>query len=135
MPPGPGIAPSHAKALIKAVDDELVQVGKAYLLADDVKTFESPPPARGTRLLGPGDPLLNARDRAVLAPDEAIRKRIWRPVGSPGVVLHDGRAAGLWRSRKQGRKLTFEAEWFGEPVDIGDEAQRLAALRGAVYEA
>ena len=130
-----GIAPSHAKALLRAVEDELVPVGKAFLTAADLPAFESPPAARGTRLLGPGDPLLNARDRAVLIPDEALRKRIWRPVGSPGVVLHDGRAAGLWRARKQGRRLTVETEWFGEPVDIADEARRLAALRGADYEA
>jgi Winged helix DNA-binding domain len=129
-----GIAPSHAKALMRAVDDELVQVGKGFLLAADLAVFENPPAARGTRLLGPGDPLLNARDRAVLAPDEAVRKRIWRPVGSPGVVLHDGRLAGLWRARKQGRRLTIETEWLGEPVDVLEEAERLAALRGAVYE-
>jgi hypothetical protein len=131
-----GIGPSHAKALLRAVDDELVPVGKAFLLAADLAAFESPPAARGTRLLGPGDPLLNARDRAVLAPDETIRKRIWRPVGSPGLVLQDGRPAGLWRARKQqGRRLTLETNWFGEPVDVRGEIERLAALRGAVYDA
>lgn len=129
-----GIAPLHAKALLEEVDDELAQVGRAYLLAEDEAAFESPPPPRGTRLLGPGDPLLTARDRDVLA-DDALRKRIWRPVGSPGVVLHDGRVAGLWRARKQGRKLSIEAEWLGEPVDLREEGERLAALRGAVYEA
>lgn len=130
-----GIAPSHAKALLEGVDDELVQVGKAFLLADDAKAFETPPKPRGTRLLGAGDPLLNARDREVLVPDAALRKKIWRPVGSPGVVLHDGRPAGLWRARKQGKKLTLEAEWLGAPVDVAEEMERLAALRGAVYEA
>jgi hypothetical protein len=128
-----GIAPSHAKALLKAVDDELVQVGKAFLLAADQDLFDSPPAPRGTRLLGAGDPLLAARDRAVIASDDGVRKKIWRPVGSPGVVLHDGRLAGLWRARKQGRNLTVETEWLGEPVDIGEEAERIAALRGAVY--
>ena len=129
-----GIAPSHAKTLLEAVGDELVQVGRTYLLAGDAKTFENPPKPRGVRLLGPGDPLLTARDREVLA-DDALRKRIWRPVGSPGVVLHDGRLAGLWRARKQGRKLTVETEWLGAPVDVTEEIERLAALRGAVYEA
>jgi hypothetical protein len=130
-----GIAPSHARALMESVSDELVRVGKAFLPAADLPTFEDPPRPRGVRLLGPGDPLLTARDREVVAPDAAVRKRIWRPVGSPGVVLHDGRLAGLWRARKQGRRLSVETEWLGEPVDIGDEAGRLAALRGAVYEA
>jgi Winged helix DNA-binding domain len=130
-----GIAPSHAKAVLKAVEDELAPVGKAFVLAADLALFERPPPARGTRLLGPGDPLLTARDRAVIAPDEAVHKRIWRPVGSPGVVLHEGRLAGLWRARKQSRRLTIETDWLGEPVDISAEAERLASLRGAVYEA
>jgi hypothetical protein len=120
---------------VQAVGDELMQVGKAFLLAADLATLEQPPAPRGVRLLGPGDPLLNARDRDVLAPDAAVRKRIWRPVGSPGVVLHDGRLAGLWRARKQSRRLSFETEWLGEPVDIRAEAERLAALRGAVYDA
>ena len=51
------------------------------------------------------------------------------------MVLHDGRPAGLWRARKQGKKLTLETEWLGEPVDVTEEMERLAALRGAVYEA
>ena len=128
-----GIAPSHAKALLAAIEDELAQAGKAYLLAEDEAALESPPQPRGTRLLGPGDPLLTARDRHVLA-DDALRRRIWRPVGSPGVVLHDGRVAGLWRGRKRGGKLGIEAEWLGAPVDLQEEGERLAALRGAVYE-
>jgi hypothetical protein len=48
-------------------------------------------------------------------------------------VLHDGGPAGTWRARKQGRKLAFETEWFGEAVEIRAEAERLAELRG--YEA
>jgi hypothetical protein len=57
-------------------------------------------------------------------------------VGSPGVVLSDGRPVATWRARKQGRKLSFETEWFGEEVDIRGEAERLAALRGVEgYEA
>jgi hypothetical protein len=128
-----GIAPSHAKALMATV--ELAQVGKAFLLAGDLETFESPPPPRGVRLLGPGDPLLTARDKEVLIPDKALHRKIWRPVGSPGVVLSDGEPVGTWRARKQGRALRFETEWFGEPVDIRAEAERLAELRGAVYEA
>ena len=130
-----GIAPSHAKALLRAVEDELVQVGRAFLLAADLATFERPPEPRGVRLLGPGDPLLGARDRERLIPDPVLRKTIWRPVGGSGVVLSDGVPAGTWRSRTQGRRLRFETEWFGEPVDVREEAERLAELRGAVYDA
>jgi hypothetical protein len=128
-----GIAPHHAKALVG--DVELVRVGKAFLLAEDLPAYENPPPARGVRLLGPGDPLLVARDREHLIADKELRRKIWRPVGSLGVVLADGVPAGTWRARKQGRRLSIETEWFGDPVDIGEEAERIAALRGAVYEA
>ena len=122
-----GIAPSHARALWETVEDELVEVGRTSMLADDART--EPPPAKGVRLLGPGDPLLIARDREQLLPKQ-LHKQLWRPVGSPGLVLNDGRPAGFWRARKQGRKLRFETEWFGKAVDIGAEAERLAAARG-----
>ena len=128
-----GIAPSHARELWKTVEPELVQVGKAFMLAEDADV--EPEPARGVRLIGPGDPLLTARDRENLVPKER-HKELFRPLGSPGLVLSDGRPAGLWRARKQGRKLRIETEWFGDPVDVRDEAERLAALRGAeLYEA
>ena len=130
-----GISPAHAKTLFETVEDELAEVGKAFLLAEDGPALERPPKARGVRLLGPGDPLLVARDRELLIPDKALRKRIWRPLGSPGVVLSDGIAAGTWRARKQGTRLTVETEWFGEAVDVREEMERLAALRGAVYDA
>jgi Winged helix DNA-binding domain len=129
-----GISPQHAKALMKTVDDELVEVDKAYLLAEDLPALERPPKARGVRLLGPGDPLLVARDRERLIADKELRKKIWRPVGSLGVVLGDGVPAGTWRACKQGRRLAIETEWFGDPVDIREEGERLAALRGAVYD-
>ena len=100
----------------------------------DVATFEDPPAARGVRLLGAGDPLLVARDREHLIADAAVRKRLFRPIGSPGLVLSDGRPAGIWRARKRGRRLAFEVEWLGEPVDIDAEAGRLAGLRGLALE-
>ncbi len=128
-----GIAPSHAKALWKTVEDELVDVGKAFMLAADAGT--EPQPANGVRLLGAGDPLLLARDRENLIPKER-HKQLWKPVGSPGLILGDGRPAGFWRARKQGRRLSVETEFFGEPVDVREEAAKLAALRGAeLYDA
>jgi Winged helix DNA-binding domain len=131
-----GIAPAHAKALLQTVADELVEVDKAFLLATDLEAFESPPPARGVRLLGPGDPLLGARDKERLIPDKALRKQVWKMIGSPGVVLKDGLPAGTWRARKQGRKLRIETDWFGAEADVREEAGRIAALRGAeLYEA
>ena len=128
-----GIALSHAKTLWKTVEEELVAVGKQALLATDAEA--EPVPAKGVRLIGPGDPLLTARDRETLLPKE-LHKRLWRPISSPGLVLHDGRPAGFWRARKQGTRLSLEVEWLGAPVDVREEGRRLAALRGAeLYEA
>ena len=130
-----GIAASHGEQLLATVEDELERVDGGYLLASDVPAFENPPEARGVRLLGPGDPLLVARDREHVILDEAVRKRLWRPVGSPGLVLAGGRPAGIWRARKQGRRLAFDVEWLGDPADVSEEAERLAALRGLSYDA
>ena len=89
--------------------------------------------AKGVRLLAAGDPLLLARDRDALVPDKELRGRVFRPTGSPGVVLHDGELAGLWRARKKGRRLEVEVEELGDALDleaVRREAERLAPLRG-----
>jgi hypothetical protein len=81
------------------------------------------------RLLGGHDPYVAQPDRAALVPDAAARKRLFPPVGRPGVVLADGVVAGLWRGRKQGDVLDVEVEWLGDPVDVAEEAGAIAALR------
>jgi hypothetical protein len=93
---------------------------------------EPPLPAQGVRLLAPGDPLLLARDREVLAPDKALRARMFRPAGAPGVVLAEGHVAGLWRARKAGTRLTLTVEELAtlDRAAVQEEAERLAPLRG-----
>ena len=59
----------------------------------------------------------------------ALRKKLFPSVGRPGVVLVDGRLAGLWRGRKQGDALEVSVEWLGEPVDVTEEASAIASLR------
>ena len=46
--------------------------------------------AEGTRLLGPFDLFLQARDRTTLVPDAARAKALWPVLGRPGAVLVDG---------------------------------------------
>jgi hypothetical protein len=126
-------AASHAKRLFDAVRGELepaaVEGRRGFVLAADVARLEDPPPASGVRLLGGHDPYVTQPDRAALVPDAAVRKRLFPPVGRPGVVLADGRVAGLWRGRKQGDVLDVEVEWLGDPVDVAEEAEAIAALR------
>ena len=72
--------------------------------------------------------LLATKHRASLT---TFSRGLAMEISEGGLVLHDGRPAGLWRARKQGARLALETEWFGAPVELRDEAERLAALRGA----
>ena len=124
-------APAHAKALFAAIDDELEQVdGRRFILAEDRPRLDDPPAARGVRVLGGYDPYVAQPDREALAPDPALRKKLFPPVGRPGVVLHDGALAGLWRSRKKGDVLEVDLDWMSDPADIASELRAVARLRG-----
>ena len=132
-----GLARPHAERLWSDVAGEMeeVRVGRtqAWILVRDRASLESPPTATGIRLLPPGDPYLQLPNRPLLAPDAALRKRLFRPVASPGAVLKDGRLAGLWRAKSRKGKLEVEIEKLtriGRP-ELADEANRVAALRGA----
>jgi hypothetical protein len=132
-----GLAKPHAQRLWDNAADEVaeVRVGRdaAWLLSEDVGMLESPPAAEGIRLLPPGDPYLQKANRPLLAPDAQLRKRLFRPVASPGAVLRDGRLVGLWRAEAKGRKAAFTVEKLGRlrRADLEEEAQRVAHLRGA----
>jgi hypothetical protein len=128
-----GVAKSHGQRMWDEVADELVEVDGGWLLSEDRPALESPPIAEGMRLLPPGDPYLQKPNRTLLAPDVALRKRLFRPVASPGAVLRDGRLAGLWRAKAKGRKLEIAVEKVGRlrRADLEEEARRVAELRGA----
>jgi hypothetical protein len=128
-----GVAKPHGQRVWDEVAGELVEVDGGWLLSEDRPALESPPSAEGIRLLPPGDPYLQKPNRPLLAPDPELRKRLFRPVGSPGAVLRDGRLAGLWRPKATGRKLEVTVEKLGRlrRADLEGEAQRVAALRGA----
>jgi hypothetical protein len=123
----------HAKRLL-ARAGELARVGDKWALAEDA-ALDAPEP-RGARLLPNLDPIASARDREVLVPDEATRKRIWVSLGGPGMALVDGEVAGLWRPRKKGGRLVVELEPLraltgDEREALAAEAERLAPFRGA----
>jgi hypothetical protein len=136
-----GLAKPHAQRLWdKAVGDLAeVRVGERdeWLLREDMGALESPPAAEGIRLLPPGDPYLQKPNRPLLAPDAGLRKRLFRPVASPGAVLRDGRLAGLWRVKAKGTKAELTVEKLGRfsRRDLEEEAERVAELRGAAEAA
>jgi len=132
-----GLAKPHAQRLWDEAAGDLVELrvgtGKGWLMREDMGALESPPDAEGIRLIPPGDPFLQKPNRPLLAPDPALRKRLFRPVASPGAVLRDGRLAGLWRMKAKGSKAELTVEALGRLArrDLEEEAQRLAELRGA----
>jgi hypothetical protein len=136
-----GLAKPHAQRLWDDVGDDLAEVrvgkGNAWLMSEDVYALESPPSAEGVRLIPPGDPYLQKPNRPLLAPDPDVRKRLFRPVASPGAVLSAGRLTGLWRLRAKGGKAEITVEKLGRLArgDLEEEAQRVAALRGAAEAA
>jgi hypothetical protein len=132
-----GLAKPHAQRLWDEVSGDLAEVrvdkSKAWLLGEDIGALESPRAAEGIRLIPPGDPYLQKPNRPLLAPDAALRKRLFRPVASPGAVLRDGRLAGLWRVKLKGGRAELTVEKLGPlpRADLEQEAQRVGELRGA----
>lgn len=122
----------------RAVDaGDLVEIPigstKGWLLREDAAALESPPAAKGIRLLRPGDPYLQKPNRPLLTPDDDLRKRLFRPVAGPGAVLKDGRLAGLWRAKAKGRKVEIAVEPLARLPrgQLEEEARRVAGLRGS----
>jgi Winged helix DNA-binding domain len=136
-----GLARSHAQRLWNQAAGDLAEVrfgsGKGWLVSDDMSALESPPAAGGIRLIPPGDPYLQKPNRPLLAPDPELRKRLFRPVASPGAVLRDGRLMGLWKVKMKGRKAVITVESLGRlpRANLDHEAQRVAELRGAAEAA
>ena len=120
--------------------DEAVEVDRggkrAYAMADSLDLLEDPPDPPEVRLLPPSDPLLQARDRELLVPDPAHRKVLWPILGKPGTLLVRGDVAGIWRARRQGRKVRMEVQPLRRLSAAvrratEDEAGLLALTRGA----
>jgi hypothetical protein len=132
-----GLARPHARRLWDEAAGDLAEVrvgtSRGWLRSEDVAALESPPPATGIRLLPPGDPYLQKPNRPLLAPDSGLRKRLFRPVASPGAVLRDGRLTGLWRVRAKARTAEVTVERLGRLPrgDLEEEVERVARLRGA----
>ena len=106
-----------------------------WALAADVDAMMGGP-VRATRLLGPFDLFLQAKDRSLLVDDPTRAKAMWPALGRPGGVLVDGDIAGMWRPRKSGSKLNMQVELWSHDTpsareSISAEAERLSAFRSA----
>jgi hypothetical protein len=105
--------------------------GRRLLALEDVA--DAPPPPAGL-LLFPRDPYLLG-PRWLVAPDAAVAKRVWRPVGSPGALVVHGEVVGEWRYAFSGRTVTFHVRGWGKVKGsarkaLGHQAELLAAVWG-----
>lgn len=98
-----GVPISDAVQTFRAMGDETGSLrfrgDERVLLRSQVEALPARAPARGVRLLPPGDPYLCGPDREVIAPDEEVRTALWARAVPPGAVLVDGRFVGTWRRR------------------------------------
>ncbi|SCL67080.1 Winged helix DNA-binding domain-containing protein [Micromonospora citrea] len=110
---------------------------RAWLPPERLDALRDAPPLPGVRLLPPGDPFLQARDRDVLLPDRARQAQLWRVIGSPGALLVDGEVAGTWRAKQAGRGVleVTVTPWAGLSArarqEVDTEAATVATARGA----
>jgi hypothetical protein len=134
-----GIGGDDARARFSALERELVEVRldgtPAWILSADLDKLVDPPTAGGARLLPAGDPFLAQRDRATLIPDRAMQRALWRPVGSPGLVLMTGHPTGTWRAKVAGDRLDVSVQTFASLSDrqrtaIEQAAGSVALFRG-----
>lgn len=108
---------------------------RCCILKEDLGVLRDAPHASGARFLPPNDPFLAQRDRAVLIPERELRRKVWKPVGNPGVLLIDGEPVGIWRAKAKTRRLEITLEtWSPIPArrraELEQEADIVARLRG-----
>ena len=109
-----GCSPAQGQRMWQAIlpDAVAVQVAgkKRWMLAEDVAALaDLPGPEPGRLLLlGAHDPYLDQRDRALLLPDRRLQRQVWRQVGNPGVLLRQGKIAGIWKSKTLRGKVAAE---------------------------
>lgn len=128
-----GYRTGEVSGLWALISDDLVPVGvdgsRCAMLRSDVDALTGASRPRFTRLLPPLDPyLLGDRNVVVLERDD--QRRIWRAIGSPGVLVADGEVAGTWRQRLHRDTLQITVTPFGPLAAATRDA--LAAEAAAV---
>lgn len=107
---------------------------KEFILVEDRAALAARPDfSRGPLLLSAHDPYLDQRERYFLQKDPALCRRIWRTTANPGVVVNEGRVAGIWTARKKKEKLEVEITLW-EPAAEERRLRELAEEYGAFRE-
>ena len=134
----------HAKRLWALTEEERVEIEvegqRGWMLEADLDLLVSLPPEESKiQLLGPHDPFLDLPQRSWILPDKAAQKKVWRTVGSPGVLLKDTRIVGFWNARVQREKAAVQVTLWeslneAEHSCIHREMARLQEFLGRTLE-
>ncbi|MDN5853458.1 MAG: winged helix DNA-binding domain-containing protein, partial [Actinomycetia bacterium] len=110
-----GVSRPAAKRWWSLLDDELTPVRvdgtRMWSLSADLESLSaSAHDHDAIHLLPAYDPYTEIADRKQLVPASEQRRKVWRAVRNPGVVLRAGEIAGIWRDRRDGsgRSVTIE---------------------------
>ena len=132
-----GAAP---KRLLRAIEDELVEVEAGWLLAADLAELRKAAAPRSVRLLPAFDPyVVGFRPRDLLVDPEHAARIFRRQAWFSPVVLVGGRAVGIWERERRGSRLEVRIEPFA-PLSaatrkaLADEADRLGEFLDAPAE-
>ena len=128
-----GSTPAQAKRLWQQIEGELEPVTaagkKAFILQSDRESFRRADTEESLLLLGPHDPYLDIRDRAILLEDTAAQRQVWRTVGNPGVILKSGKIIGIWKTRTQREKLSVTTTLW-EPLSTPEQRELERQMEG-----
>lgn len=128
-----GSTPAQAKRLWRQIETELEPVTaagkKAFILQSDRESFRCADAEESLLLLGPHDPYLDIRDRAILLEDTAAQRQVWRTVGNPGVILKGGKIIGIWKTRTQREKLSVTTTLW-EPLSSPEQRELERQMEG-----
>ena len=128
-----GSTPAQAKRLWQQIEEELEPVTaagkKAFILQSDRESFRCADTEEALLLLGPHDPYLDIRDRAILLEDTAAQRQVWRTVGNPGVILKGGKIIGIWKTRIQREKLSVTTTLW-QPLSTPEQRELERQMEG-----
>lgn len=128
-----GSTPAQAKRLWQQIEEELEPVTaagkKAFILQADRESFRYADTEEALLLLGPHDPYLDIRDRAILLEDTAAQRQVWRTVGNPGVILKGGKIIGIWKTRTQRENLSVSTTLW-EPLSSPEQRELERQMEG-----
>lgn len=128
-----GSTPAQAKRLWQQIEEELEPVTaagkKAFILQSDRESFRCADTEEALLLLGPHDPYLDIRDRAILLEDTAAQRQVWRTVGNPGVILKAGKIIGIWKTRTQRENLSVSTTLW-EPLSAPEQRELERQIEG-----